>query len=157
MTTGSHRVEQAQVDHGRLVHHEQVHVEGVVLVLAEPAPARVPLEQPVDRQVRVAANGRGEMAIALAGQGVMPLLDGAVEGPLHGAEHGEVHGTVWDGQDEVRTGTTRQASEILGLDKFDKAGCVGGLQDRLHRVRRMHHGLCHGSTDRPTQHVLDER
>ena len=46
----------------------------------------------MDREVRIAANRRREVAVAVAGQGVVAFFLGAVDGPLHRAERGVVDG-----------------------------------------------------------------
>ena len=52
------------------------------------------VDQPVDREVGIAADGRREVAVAVAGEGVVAFFLGAVDGPLHRAEHGVVDGVL---------------------------------------------------------------
>ena len=48
------------------------------------------VDEPVHREVRVAADGRREVAVAVAGQRVVAFVLRAVDGPLHRAERGVV-------------------------------------------------------------------
>ena len=66
----------------------------LVVVVARLGLGENRIQQPVDRQVGIAADGRGEMAVALAGQGVVAFFLGAVDRPLQRAEHGEVDGML---------------------------------------------------------------
>ena len=58
------------------------------------APGEDRLDQPVYRQIGIAANRRGEVAIAIAGQRIVAFFLRAVDGPLQRPQHGEVDGVL---------------------------------------------------------------
>ncbi len=67
------------------------------------------IEQPMDRQVGIAADRRGEVAIAFAGQGIMPLFRRTVDRALQAPQHRVVDGVL------VRLARD-QAQQLLQLE-----------------------------------------
>jgi hypothetical protein len=51
-------------------------------------------EQAVDGQIRIASDRRSEVAVAIAGKGIVPLHRGAVNRPLQAPQNGVVDGML---------------------------------------------------------------
>ena len=76
------------------------------------------IDQAVDGEVGIAADRRGEVAVALAGQGVVAVFLGAVDGALQAAEHGVVDGVFFGA-------AVDRAEELL---QFEAAFQAAGLE-----------------------------
>ena len=75
------------------VRGEDVEARGIMRHRALPA-AQKPPQLPVDDEVRVAPNRAREVAVAVAGQGVMAFFFGTVNGLLQAAQHRVVDGVL---------------------------------------------------------------
>ena len=99
----------------------------------------------MDRQVGIAADRRGEMAIALAGQGVMPIFLRTVDGPLQRSQHRIVHRVLGRlaGDGVQQPLQLEPAFQAVGLqaqagDEFGQGlqlARVGGLMDAAQKMQ----------------------